>query len=95
MASSDILEDLFEVLHERKVSMPANSYTSDLYRAGEDKILSKIIEEAGEVLKASHQETNQRVIEESADLIYHLLVLLAYKEIEINQVFEELEKRRS
>lgn len=94
MADARILDELFNVLLERKKELPEGSYTASLFQEGQEKILAKIEEEAGEVLQAARQETEERLIEESSDLIYHLLVLLASRNIELITVFEELEKRR-
>ena len=64
----------------------------DSDKKAEDKILEKIAEEAGEVLIASKNDEN--LVYESVDLIFHTLLLLAYKGIEIDEVFEEFESRR-
>ncbi|HII53532.1 bifunctional phosphoribosyl-AMP cyclohydrolase/phosphoribosyl-ATP pyrophosphatase [Candidatus Micrarchaeota archaeon CG08_land_8_20_14_0_20_49_17] len=89
------LERLFQIIKERrdnpkKLSL---SYTSKLLK---DKTLmrEKIMEEAGEVVKASVKEGMERIIYEAGDLLYHLLVLLAGEGIELREVIEELARRR-
>ena len=93
--SDKIIREVYEVLESRRDN-PIDSYTSkimqDSDKKAEDKILEKIAEEAGEVLIASKNDEN--LVYESVDLIFHTLLLLAYKGIEINEVFEEFESRR-
>lgn len=93
--SDKIIREVYEVLESRRDN-PINSYTSkimqDSDKKAEDKILEKIAEEAGEVLIASKNDEN--LVYESVDLIFHTLLLLAYKGIEIDEVFEEFESRR-
>ena len=88
-----MFEDLFRIIEERKRERPVGSYTCQLLDGGEDLILRKIGEESLEVLLASKSEGDQRLIEETADLIYHLFVLLAYKEISLESIQNELRKR--
>ena len=93
--SDKIIREVYEVL-ESRCDNPIDSYTSkimqDSDKKAEDKILEKIAEEAGEVLIASKNDEN--LVYESVDLIFHTLLLLAYKGIEIDEVFEEFESRR-
>ena len=93
--SDKIIREVYEVLESRRDN-PIDSYTSkimqDSDKKAEDKILEKIAEEAGEVLIASKNDEN--LVYESVDLIFHTLLLLAYKGIEIDEVFEEVESRR-
>ena len=93
--SDKIIREVYEVLESRR-DKPIDSYTSkimqDSDKKAEDKILEKIAEEAGEVLIASKNDEN--LVYESVDLIFHTLLLLAYKGIEIDEVFEEFESRR-
>ncbi len=89
-----IIRDVFTVLKDRRDN-PIDSYTSKLMKDGkkraEDKILEKIGEEAAEVILASKNDEN--LVEESADLIFHTLVLLAYKGIDIDELFDEFARR--
>lgn len=89
-----MLDELYDVLMERKRTMPAGSYTAHLLKEGQDKILGKITEEAAEVIQAADKESDSRLIEESADLLYHLLVLLVSREISLEEIWAELEARR-
>ena len=87
------LDNLFAVIEGRKGSKPSNSYTASLFAAGEEKIGKKIVEETVEVLLAARSEGDQRLIEESADLIYHLFVMLAARGLTLTQVEAELARR--
>lgn len=93
--SQAILFDLFKVIMERKDRPVEGSYTAYLFREGIDKILKKIGEEASEVVIAAKNEATRPFLEEVADLLYHLLVLLAEKGVSPRQVFEVLEERRA
>ena len=88
-----MLDKLFGIIEDRKISKPAGSYTHSLFTGGEDLILQKIGEEAIEVIISSKSEGDQRLIEESADLIYHLMVLLSFKGLTLKHIKEELRNR--
>ena len=88
-----MLEDLFEIIEERKKNPQPGSYTVELLEAGEDEILKKVGEEAMEVILAAKNQGNQRLIEEIADLYYHSLVLLSSRDLNYSQVLEELGRR--
>ena len=88
-----MLDELFDIIQDRKQNLPPDSYTSALLRAGQDRILRKVNEEAFEVIQAASKEGDQRLIEESADLIYHLWVLLASRDLTLAQVKDELAQR--
>ena len=90
----EFLEELYSVIVARKKDLPKNSYTASLFRAGMKKILAKIKEESGEVIRAAQNESRARLIEESADVLYHLLVLLAHKDISLEDVMQEMKERR-
>jgi phosphoribosyl-ATP pyrophosphohydrolase len=91
---SNILNELYATIVDRQKNPRAGSYTTSLFTAGADEIVKKVGEEAIEVILAAKAQTDQRVIEESADLLYHWLVLLALRGIPLSQVEAELEKRR-
>lgn len=91
--SSEVLEDLFSVIQERKRDMPEGSYTADLLRQGVGRVAQKVIEEAGEAALAAAQGETERVPAEVADLLYHTLVLLAASGATPSQVWEELRAR--
>ena len=86
-----ILRELEEVIKQRKENPKEGSYTSKLFKEGKEKIYKKFGEEAVEVLVAEERE---RIIYETADLLYHLLVLLAYNGISLGEVMKELRRRR-
>ena len=85
------LEELVKIIRERKNSSPDKSYTNKLLN---DKKLSaeKVREEIKELLEAVQKNTNK--IHESADVLYHLLVYFEANEIKIEDVIEELQKRK-
>jgi len=85
-----MLDELFEIIEQRKNEMPLGSYTRQLIEGGENLILRKIGEESIEVILASKSESKQRLIEESADLIYHMFVLLASKNLSLQHIKDEL-----
>ena len=85
-----VLRNLVDIIADRKKQLPEGSYTSYLFEAGEEKIRKKTGEEAIELLLAS---TPEEVSSEAADLLYHLLVLLAELGIPFGEVLAELEKR--
>lgn len=89
----NFLYDLEELLKSRKTELPEGSYTTKLFRKGIDEISQKLGEEAVEVVIASKNMDEREIIYESADLIYHLLVLLAEKEIPLDRVIGELQLR--
>jgi len=98
MSASDkfdeaILTKLFEVVKERKNADPESSYTARLHAKGVNKIAQKLGEEAVETAIAAVSESNDRLVRESADLLYHLLVLWAAKSVQPAEVWEELERR--
>lgn len=89
------LEELETVLKKRKETLPEKSYTANLFRDGDDRILKKVIEEAGEVLLAAKNSSETEIVHESADLIFHLLVTLVHKGVSLQSVIDELERRHS
>ena len=90
-----MLDDLFQIILDRKDNPKDGSYTNQLLSAGYPQIAQKVGEEAVEVIIAAGKEGHQRVIEESADLLYHLLVLLVDQEVKLTEVIAELEKRHA
>ncbi len=90
---SDVLNQLYATIEARKVNAPPGSYTAKLYGAGENEIVKKVGEEAIEVIVAVKGQGNERVISETADLVYHTLVLLAARGIPWTAVEEELARR--
>lgn len=87
------LNELFEIILDRKINPQTGSYTNQLLEAGENKILKKINEEATEVVVAAKVEGDTRLVEEVADLLYHTLVLLARRGLSLSDVEAELQRR--
>lgn len=92
--SAQILEEVFSIIKDRRDNPREGSYVSSLIRGGEDAILKKVGEESAEVILAAKGGSKDDVVHEVADLIFHLMILLAYKWVEISEVFEELARRR-
>ncbi|MCI0360747.1 MAG: phosphoribosyl-ATP diphosphatase [Planctomycetaceae bacterium] len=93
---SDVLHQLMAVLEERKTNPPPNSYTARLYQGGVSKIGKKIEEEAREVIEAASEPGEQgrrHLIYESSDLLYHLLVMLAFNGVRLDEVEAEIARR--
>jgi phosphoribosyl-ATP pyrophosphohydrolase len=88
-----MLHNLFQIVKDRKMNPVVGSYTNQLLEDGIQRIAQKIGEEAVEVIIAAVNQGRQRVIEESADLLYHLLVLLVEMDIDLEEVEAELERR--
>ena len=88
------LEELYKIILEQKKELPGNSYTASLYQQGVDRIVQKIGEEAVEVVIAAKGRSQKKIIRETADLFFHVLVLMAAKKITLKQIYQELGKRR-
>lgn len=89
----DVLETLEGVIASRKGDSPDRSYTSRLLAGGVPAIGAKVTEEAGELVRAAAGETDDRVVSEAADLVYHMLVLLAVRDVPLARVGDELARR--
>lgn len=95
-AVSSILSQLMAVVMERKASPPSKSYTSQLLQAGPVKIGEKVREEADEAAEAALEAGDagaQHLVREAADVVYHLLVLLASRDVTLADVEAELGRR--
>lgn len=75
--------------------MPENSYTTSLFKDGINRIAQKVGEEALETVIEAVNGTNERIVYEGADLLYHLIVLLAEKNLRIENLAQELESRHN
>ncbi len=89
------LQYLFKLIQKRKKEPSEGSYTTSLFKEGLDRIVQKVGEEATEVVIAAKNKSKKRIIEESSDLLFHLFVLLAEKEISLDSILEELESRHN
>lgn len=94
--NTEIFSELYEVIEERRDNPRESSYTSSLleHEKGVNAVLEKIGEESTEVTLAAKEDDTDELVAESADLIYHLFVLLASKDLELDELVEELEERR-
>ena len=89
-----MLEPLYTEIKERQKFPQEGSYTNYLFTKGLDKILKKVGEEASEVIIAAKNENQAELVSEVADLAYHVLVLLAEKNVSLSEVTAELTKRQ-
>jgi phosphoribosyl-ATP pyrophosphohydrolase len=89
----DFIGTLFATIQDRKTNPKPGSYTNSLFTAGEDEIVKKVGEEAVEIILAVKGQGNERVVEETADLVYHLLVMLAHCGLTWADVQDELARR--
>lgn len=95
-ASLPILARLMAVIEDRKRNPPPRSYTAGLFAGGVEAIGAKITEEAAEVVEAAAEAGDagrEHLVCEAGDLLYHLFVLLAHRDIELGQVESELARR--
>ena len=88
-----ILDDIYQIILERKKNPSTDSYVSSLLSKGKDEILKKIGEESIEVIIASKTGDKKQIIDEMADLWFHCLVLLADDGVSPEEVFAELRDR--
>ena len=91
---SDVIRELEAALCARALLAPDESYTARLLAAGEDEIVKKVGEEAVEIILAAKGQGDARLVEETADLVYHLLVLLLSRGLSGADVEAELVRRR-
>lgn len=89
-----ILSEIQNVIDSRKGGNPDESYVAGLLAKGGDKILKKVIEEAGEVLMASKDGGGEHLVYETADLWFHCMVLLAHHGLRAEDVVRELARRQ-
>jgi phosphoribosyl-ATP pyrophosphohydrolase/phosphoribosyl-AMP cyclohydrolase len=89
----DFLAELSGLISKRKIDLPKESYTASLFEEGMEKIIAKVKEESDEVIVAAREESDARLAEESGDLIYHLLILLAERNVDYDDVISVLKKR--
>ena len=87
------LERLYEVVMDRKANPQEGSYTCYLFDKGLDKILKKVGEECAETIIAAKNDVPSDTVGEISDLIYHLMVMMAEKDIPLEDVLAELDRR--
>ena len=93
MSTEDVLLRLSETLALRRNADPETSYTAKLFAKGPDSILKKIGEESAELIMAAKDGKPQNIVYESADVLYHVLALLAFYGIGAEDLLEELQRR--
>ena len=89
----NFVDKLYHTLLDRKKADPKTSYVSSLYHKGENSLLKKVAEEAAEFCFAIKDNNKDEIIYEAADLAFHVLVALAYKNIHPEAILEELKRR--
>ena len=94
--AGDVLDELFAVIEDRKANLPEDSYTASLFthEKGENAVLEKLGEETTELLRAAKDDDREEIAHESADIVYHLLVLLAMNDMDLSDLRAELQERR-
>ncbi len=91
----DMLTKLEAIIRDRKQNPKPGSYTNSLFNAGLSRAAQKVGEEASEVIVAAFSQPRDEQIGELSDLIYHTLVLMAIKDITLDEVYAELERRHA
>lgn len=92
--SGGVLHELYELIKSRQEERPEGSYTTYLFDKGLDKILKKVGEESAETIIAAKNDDPKQLVAETADLLYHLLVMLVARGVNLDDVHEELAQRR-
>jgi phosphoribosyl-ATP pyrophosphohydrolase len=87
------LEELYKIIKSRKEVMPPGSYIASLINKGDDRIIQKVGEEAIEVVIAAKNISKEKLVSESTDLLFHLLILLETKGVTLDEIYEELRVR--
>lgn len=93
MNMQSVFEQLSATIESRKTASPDSSYVAKLFHKGADSILKKIGEEATEVVIAAKDENREQIVYESADLLFHLMVMLAQYDLTLADVADELARR--
>jgi phosphoribosyl-ATP pyrophosphohydrolase/phosphoribosyl-AMP cyclohydrolase len=92
-ARGAVLERIYETILERKRHPSSDSYVASLFKAGDDKILKKVTEEAGELILAAKGGNRDEIIHEASDLLFHMLVALGFHDISPREIYHELARR--
>ena len=92
----DVLDELFAVIEDRRDHLPEGSYTTSLFthEKGENAVLEKLGEETTELILAAKDHDDDALTHEAADIVYHLLVLLAMRGVSLEELRDELRDRR-
>jgi phosphoribosyl-ATP pyrophosphohydrolase len=92
-STEDIIDAVYRVILERKKASAESSYTASLMKKGLDTILKKVGEESAELIIAGKGGSREQIVYEAADVIFHMLVLLGYCDIDPEEVRGELRRR--
>ena len=92
-AAYGVIDTLYHTIQERKNADPSSSWTAKLFAKGDNTILKKVVEEAGEFSFAYKDDDEHEMVYEAADLTYHMLVALAAKNISPDRIKQELARR--
>ncbi|MEP1537420.1 MAG: phosphoribosyl-ATP diphosphatase [Paracoccaceae bacterium] len=88
------LDDLFDTIQSRKTAQPDSSWTAKLLSKGPEKCAEKFGEEAIEAIIEAVKGDKERLTSEAADVMYHLLVMLASRDVHLSDVLDELSRRQ-
>lgn len=88
------IDELYKIIEDRKRERPENSYVASLLQKGRDRVVQKVGEEATEVVIAVKNRRKKEIIEETADLWFHSLIMLASLDIKPEDIYDELERRK-
>jgi phosphoribosyl-ATP pyrophosphohydrolase len=91
---TEILDEVFAVIEDRRDNPKKESYVSGLMSKGEEAIIAKIEEEADELIEAGRSSDKKAIVHEAADLIFHAMVLLAAKGVKLDDIMKEFKRRR-
>ena len=92
--NSDIFSDIFNIIEDRKKNPKEKSYVNSLLTKGNDHISQKVIEELCETIVEFNADNKERMIEETADLIFHIFALMSSKSINLDDIENEFNKRK-
>lgn len=95
-SSGSVFPQLMAVIEDRKQKLPEKSYTTKLFAGGVSKIGEKIVEEAAEVVEAAGElgeDGRKHLVHEAGDLVYHLFVMLAARDVRLGELDAELARR--
>lgn len=93
MSQINFIEDLYNLLKQRKIELPKGSYSTKLFKKGRSKIAQKLGEEAVELVIEAIKNDKEEAIKESSDLIFHFLTLLVDMDISLDDIVKELKER--
>jgi len=89
----EVLNRLTETLAARRNADPSTSYTASLFAKGPDAILKKIGEESAELIMAAKDGKRLHIVNEAADVVYHIMVLMAFFDMSVDDILQEMHRR--